>query len=339
MRKLSTKIIGTLLLVFFSVSTIARILIVFVEETTIPELIGTGGFFLAMISMGFTSLTVFAIGVDFILVRRIKKLNTAILDIEKGEYQINVEIDGRDEISTLAKNLNLMAKELQANEYLNKDFARNVSHEFKTPLSSIKGYAELIEHGGLTKEEVTEYSEIIIHEIDRLAKLSHDLLQISLLDSVEIIKKDDTFSIDEQIRHVLQLTQLEWESKNIEFDLDLEELTTQGNKELTFQIWQNLIANAIKFTPENGKITIGLHEHGGIRFLITDTGIGISEENQKQIFNQFFLSDKSRNQSGSGLGLSITKKIVEKLGGSISFESQLNVGTTFSVVLPEGIQS
>ncbi len=339
MRKLSTKIIGTLLLVFFSVSTIARILIVFVEETTIPELIGTGGFFLAMISMGFTSLTVFAIGVDFILVRRIKKLNTAILDIEKGDYQINVEIDGRDEISTLAKNLNLMAKELQANEYLNKDFARNVSHEFKTPLSSIKGYAELIEHGDLTQEEVTEYSEIIIHEIDRLAKLSHDLLQISLLDSVEIIKKDDTFSIDEQIRNVLQLTQLEWEGKNIEFDLDLEELTTQGNKELTFQIWQNLIANAIKFTPENGKITISLHEHGGIRFLITDTGIGISEENQKQIFNQFFLSDKSRNQSGSGLGLSITKKIVEKLGGTISFESQLNVGTTFSVVLPEVIQA
>ncbi|MFA5381298.1 MAG: HAMP domain-containing sensor histidine kinase [Candidatus Izemoplasmatales bacterium] len=339
MKKISTKIIGTLLLVFFFVSMIVRIVLVFVEETTIPELIGTGGFFLAMISMGFCSLMLFAIGVDFILVRRIKKMNTAILDIEKGKYEIYVETKGQDEISTLAKNINLMAKELQANEYLNKDFARNVSHEFKTPLSSIKGYAELIELGGLTAAEVTEYSEIIIHEIDRLAKLSHDLLQISLLDSVGIIKKEDTFAIDEQIRNVLQLTQLEWEGKNIEFDLDLEEITTQGNKELTFQIWQNLIDNAIKFTPENGKIVIFLHEQNGICFQITDNGIGISEDNQKQIFNQFFLTDKSRNKSGTGLGLSITKKIVEKLGGTITFESKLDVGTTFSVVLPEKNQA
>jgi signal transduction histidine kinase len=339
MKKISTKIIGTLLLVFFFVSMIVRIVLVFVEETTIPELIGTGGFFLAMISMGFCSLMLFAIGVDFILVRRIKKMNTAILDIEKGKYEIYVETKGQDEISTLAKNINLMAKELQANEYLNKDFARNVSHEFKTPLSSIKGYAELIEQGGLNAAEVTEYSEIIIHEIDRLAKLSHDLLQISLLDSVGIIKKEDTFAVDEQIRNVLQLTQLEWEGKNIEFDLDLEEITTQGNKELTFQIWQNLIVNAIKFTPENGKIVISLHEQNGIHFQITDNGIGISEDNQKQIFNQFFLSDKSRNQTGTGLGLSITKKIVEKLGGMISFESKLDVGTTFSVVLPEKNQA
>ncbi len=338
MRRISTKIIGTLMLVFFFISTIVRILIVFVEETTIPNLINKGGFFLAMISIGFSSLILFAIGVEFILVRRIKKLNTAILDIEIGEYDIHIEIEGQDEISTLAKNLNLMAKELQANEYLNKDFARNVSHEFKTPLSSIKGYAELINHGDLNPEEVKEYTDIIIHEIDRLAKLSHDLLQISLLDSVEIIKKEDTFAIDEQIRNVLQLTQLEWEGKNIEFDLDLEEITTVGNKELTFQIWQNLIANAIKFTPENGKIKIILNLNKNIHFLITDTGLGISEANQKQIFNQFFVSDQSRNQSGSGLGLSITKKIIEKLGGSISFESQLNVGTTFSVVLPNNIQ-
>jgi signal transduction histidine kinase len=336
MKKLSSKIIGMLIIVFFFISFVTRIIIFFVEGTTIPELLGSGGFFVAMMAMGFTSLTLFALAVDYILVRRIKKVNAAILDIEKGQYDIDIQVAGIDEISTLAKNINLMAKELRANEYLNKDFARNVSHEFKTPLSSIKGYAELIEHGGLAPAEVTEYSDIIISEIDRLAKLSRDLLQISLLDSVGIIKKEDMFSIDEQIRNVLQLTQLEWEAKHLEFDLDLEEVTTQGNKELTFQIWQNLIVNAIKFTPEDGKIAISLHEKAGIQFIVKDTGIGISEEDQKQIFNQFFLSDKSRNQSGTGLGLSITKKIVEKLGGTISFESKLNDGTAFSVVLPPG---
>ncbi len=336
MKKLSAKVVGMLLLVFFFISALMRIIIALLEGVPFYELIGSGWFFLAMMAMGFTSLSLFALSVEMIIVKRIKKLNAAIIDIEKGDYEVAIEVKGSDEIATLAENIRLMANELKANEYLNKDFARNVSHEFKTPLSSIKGYAELIEMGGLSAAETGEYSGIIIHEIDRLAKLSRDLLQISLLDSVNIIRKDDTFSIDEQIRNVLQLMQLEWESKNIEFDLDLDELAmTAGNRELTFQIWQNLIANAIKFTSEGGKIAISLHEKDGIRFEIRDSGIGIGTEDQKKIFTQFFVTDKARNQSGSGLGLSITKKIVEKLGGTISFESHLDIGTTFVVVLKD----
>ncbi|MFH0993861.1 MAG: HAMP domain-containing sensor histidine kinase, partial [bacterium] len=330
MKKLSSKVVGMLLLVFFSISLVMRTIIALLEGVPIYELIGSGWFFLAMMAMGFTSLSLFALSIEMIIVKRIKKLNAAIIDIEKGDYEVQIEVKGSDEIATLADNIRLMANELKANEYLNKDFARNVSHEFKTPLSSIKGYAELIEMGGQSEAENTEYAGIIIHEIDRLAKLSRDLLQISLLDSVNIIKRDDAFSIDEQIRNVLQLMQLEWENKKIEFDLDLDELTIQaGNRELTFQIWQNLIANAIKFTPEGGKIQISLHEKDGIRFEIRDYGIGINAEDQKKIFTQFFVTDKARNQSGSGLGLSITKKIVEKLDGTIFFESRLDEGTTF----------
>ncbi len=334
MRKLSTKVVGMLLLVFFFISALMRIIIALLEGVPFYELIGSGWFFLAMMAMGFTSLTLFALSIDMVIVKRIKRLNAAIIDIEKGDYEVEIVVKGSDEIATLAENIRLMANELKANEYLNKDFARNVSHEFKTPLSSIKGYAELIEMGGLTPAENNEYAGIIIHEIDRLAKLSHDLLQISLLDSVNIIRKDDNFSVDEQIRNVLQLMQLEWEGKHIEFDLDLDEITMlAGNRELTFQIWQNLIGNAIKFTEEGGRIAISLHDQDGIRFEIRDSGIGISTEDQKKIFTQFFITDKARNQSGSGLGLSITKKIVEKLGGTIAFESRLDVGTTFAVTL------
>lgn len=336
MKKLSTKVVGMLLLVFFFISALMRLVILLLKGVPIYDMIGSGEFFLFMMMMGFASLSLFALSIDLVIVRRVRKLNAAIIDIEKGNYDVSIHVEGHDEIATLANNLSLMAKELQANEYLNKDFARNVSHEFKTPLSSIKGYAELIQTGNLSKAETDEYSDIIIQEIDRLAKLSRDLLQISLLDSVNIVKKDDSFSVDEQIRQVLQLTQIEWERKQLEFDLNLEEITIQGNKELTFQIWQNLIANAIKFTPESGKIAIDLHERDGVRFEIKDTGIGIAEADQKQIFNQFFITDKARNQSGTGLGLSITKKIVEKIGGRIFFESQSGLGTTFTVVLPAG---
>jgi signal transduction histidine kinase len=158
-------------------------------------------------------------------------------------------------------------------------------------------------------------------------------LQISLLDSSNLIRQDEEYFVDEQIRSVLQLTQLEWESKNIEFDLNLEEINYLGNKELTFQIWQNLISNAIKFSKENSKIRILLKKENEIFFEIEDFGQGISLVDQSKIFSQFFIANTSRNKSGSGLGLSITKKIVEKLGGSIHFESVENQGTIFYVKL------
>lgn len=333
MKKISAKIVGIFLLVFFFVSGIARIAIQFFREAPLYEVVGSGWFFLSMMAMGLLSLFCFTMGIDFVLVRRIRKLNAAIKNIGKGQYDVDVDIAGRDEIATLAANIRLMANELKANEYLNKDFARNVSHEFKTPLSSIKGYTELIESGTLNAAEQKEYTGIILEEIDRLTNLSHDLLQISLLDSVNIVKKEDTFRVDEQIRSVLQMTQLEWEGKELEFDLDLEEVTIRGNRELTFQIWQNLIVNAIKYSRKSGLVSLSLHPSEGLRFEIRDAGIGISEADQKRIFTPFFVADKSRNQTGTGLGLSITKKIVEKLGGRISFESHEGSGTTFTVVL------
>jgi signal transduction histidine kinase len=222
---------------------------------------------------------------------------------------------------------------LRANEYLSKNFVRSFSHELKTPLSSIKGYSELIADGNLTKEEIREYTDIIIGQIDRLTALSKSMLRLSLLDSSEIISKDETFRVDEQVRNVLLLTQLEWEEKNITFDLSLDEVSVIGNKQLTQQIWQNLISNAIKFSYDGGDIRIVLKKDEKLYFEIQDFGQGISDEDQNNIFNQFFTADKSRNKSGSGLGLSIVQKIIEKLGGEIWFESEAGKGSTFYVTL------
>jgi len=333
MKKLSYKILAIQFLIFLLISSVARILIFIFDITPSATMLNSGHLFIGVMVVGFTSLALFSFAINRVIVKRIHKLNLAVKDIEKGHYEVQVDVDGNDEVSELMTNMNLMAKELHSNEYLSKEFSKNVSHEFKTPLSSIKGYAELIETGNLTKEETQEYSQIIIHEVDRLAKLSKNLLQISLLDSVNVIKQDEIYLIDEQIRSVLQLTQLEWEAKNIEFDLNLDSVEYIGNKELTFQIWQNLIANAIKFSPEKSVIRISLSKNENIEFEIEDHGQGISEEDQEKIFNQFFIADKSRNKSGSGLGLSITKSIVEKLGGTISFVSREKEGTTFKVIL------
>ncbi|MBU1145362.1 MAG: HAMP domain-containing histidine kinase [Firmicutes bacterium] len=333
MKKLSTKIVAILIVIFIFISSIARMTVYFLRYSPTAEIMNSSVFILAMMAMGFSSLTLFAFAINSIIVKRIYKINKIVKEIGSGKFDVKIDVDGHDEISSLMQNINLMSSELQANEYLSKEFAKNVSHEFKTPLSSIKGYSELIESGTLSKEEIIEYSRIIINEIDRLAILSKNMMQISLLDSVNIIKRDEQFSIDEQIRNVLQLTQLDWESKNINFDLDLEEINYVGNKELTFLIWQNLISNAIKFSKEFDTIQISLSKKDQVYFEIEDHGIGISEEDQKKIFNQFFVANTSRNKCGSGLGLSITKKIIEKLGGTITFTSQVNNGTTFFVSL------
>ncbi len=337
MKKLSTKIVLILVCTFLLVSLTIRILIFAFQFTPTFEAMTSGKFFIGVMIIGFISLSLFAFAINQIIVKRIKNLNNVVLEIGKGKFEVQMEIDGHDEISSLTENINLMAKELKSNEYLSKEFAKNVSHEFKTPLSSIKGYSELIAKGSLTKAEITEYADIIIREIDRLADLSKNMLQISLLDTVNLVQKEDEFCVDEQIRNVLQLTQLEWESKNIEFDLDLEEINYKGNRELTFQIWQNLIANAIKFSKPNDSIQIRLYTRDKLYFEIQDHGVGISEEDQENIYDQFFIADKARNKSGSGLGLSITKKIVEKLGGTIRFSSQKNMGTTFYVCLESNI--
>lgn len=333
MKKLSNKIIFALISVFFLVTTFTRLIMKITDYA--PD-ISEGifdGMFVGIIATGFLSLSIFALAINFIIVKRIKKLNTAVKEIENGKYDIEMKIKGFDEIGTLMKNINTMAKELQANEYLSKNFVRNFSHELKTPLSSIKGYSELISAGNLTPVEINEYSDIIIGQIDKLTSLSHSMLQLSLLDSSEIVLKNEKFCVDEQIRNVLQLTQIQWEKKDITFDLHLEDVQITGNRELTQQIWQNLISNAIKFSKNGGVIRILLNKKEKMHFEIQDYGQGISEENQKKIFNQFFIADKSRNMTGSGLGLSIVQKIIEKLGGEISFVSKKDEGATFYVTL------
>lgn len=278
-------------------------------------------------------LVTFGLLIYFLIIKRIKKLSSVMRDVSKGNYDVSLTIKGRDELSILGDEFNVMTKELKANEYLNKEYIKNISHELKTPLSSIKGFAELIAEQDIDPQRVKSYSRIIAAEADRVLTLSAQMLTLSKLQSSNIMKKDDIFSVDEQIREVILLLQNEWQEKNIDFDVDMGHIEITGNKELTRLIWQNLISNAVKFTEQEGSIEVKLYKNDKLHFEIKDNGIGISEEDKPSVFQQFFTADKSKTGKNTGLGLSIVKNIVDKLGGAVTFTSEQGKGSAFRVEL------
>lgn len=269
------------------------------------------------------------------VVKPIKAISKASVEVANGKFDVHIQHNGKDEISDLVKNFNIMVQELKANEYLHKEFVSSVSHEFKTPLSSIQGFGKMLKKKDLSLREREEYTDIIIEESERLSNLSSNLLRLSKLDHQAVQHRKDTFDLDEQIRRVILLLQNQWESKLIELSVDLEEISYTGDEELLQQIWLNLMVNAIKFTPEKGTIKIFLESGDNhVYFTISDNGIGISASDQKRIFERFYKADKSRTKSGTGLGLSIVKKIAEIHGGKVTVESEPDKGSAFCVKLP-----
>ena len=266
--------------------------------------------------------------------KRIHKLSKTVNEVANGNYDISVKVKGYDELSLLADNINKMTVELKANMMQSKSFTRNVSHEFKTPISVIRSYAEAAQYAE-DKATLEDYMGIIIAESDRLANLSKNVLELSRMDSTTIIAKDDKFSPAAQIRSVILSSQLQWDKKKITVEPELEEFEIRSNESLLFRVWQNLISNAIKFTNDNGIIKIDLKkQENSLQFVIKDNGIGIADEDKDKIFTPFFTGDKSHNKEGSGLGLPLVKSIIDKLDGQISFESERNKGTVFTVQLP-----
>ena len=263
------------------------------------------------------------------------RISDAAKAVSKGDFSIKVIQQSDDEIGTLAKNFNLMTEELNNMEYLRKDFISSVSHEFKTPIASIKGFAELLQNKNLSDEDFRTYTNIIIEETKRLSHLSSNMMRLSKLDHQRIPESVKTFSLDEQIRKTLVLLEEKWTSKNLTLEINLDQISYTGDEALIQHIWLNLIENAIKFSKEEGQIFINAKKFTNHIYVeIKDEGIGISNQDQARIFEKFFQADLSHSKEGSGLGLAIVKKIVEICRGEIQFVSGLGRGTTFKVHLP-----
>ncbi|ART74859.1 hypothetical protein B4U37_01805 [Sutcliffiella horikoshii] len=278
--------------------------------------------------------TFFVLFAISLIVKRIRKISNASIQVAEGDLSVQIEDKGKDEIGELARNFNTMVKKLGENEYLHKEFVASVSHEFKTPVSSLKGFGKMLKSNHLSPERRNEYLDIIISESERLSQLSSNLLRLSELDHGVNTLRKNRFSLDEQIKEMLILFQDQWEQKNIHLHLHLEEIDYTGDEELLKQVWINLLSNSIKFSPDGGRLEINLQTVGNdILVSFSDHGIGIPEQHLKSIFNRFVKVDQSRSQYGTGLGLSIAKKVVELHAGEIWAESELGKGSTFNVKL------
>jgi signal transduction histidine kinase len=296
---------------------------------------------LVPIAMFFVMSVLIATAVNFFVGKKVLKpisaFSKAMMDVAKGDFSVQLQYDGIvEELNEMSSNFNTMVHELGNIETLRSDFVVSVSHEFKAPLTSIEGYATIVQNPELTDEQKNECAQIIIESTKQLAKLSSNILMISDLENKEIITRKAEFRLDEQIRQAILLFEPIWGNKKIEFNIELNPACYYGNAELMMQIWINVIGNSIKFTPKNGEISIGLKDAPDhLQVIISDTGAGMSPEVQKHIFDKFYQADRSGSTDGNGLGLSLVKRIMDLCQGSIQVDSELDRGTTFILEFPK----
>lgn len=270
------------------------------------------------------------------ILQPIRALSKATEEVAKGDFSVRLDIPKDYEFGLLTKNFNKMVHELSSIETLRNDFVSNVSHEIKTPLASIQGFAKLVQDKNFNDNERNEFAEIIINESSRLSKLASNILKLSKLENQDIITEKVEFALDEQIRCAILIMEPEWSEKNIDLDIDLDRVNIIENEDLLQQVWLNIIGNAIKFTNEGGTIRIKLMDlKNNIVVKVSDNGIGMNEETQRHIFEKFYQGDKSHLSKGNGLGLALVKRILELCNGEIRVKSNSNYGTTFTVELPK----
>ena len=264
-------------------------------------------------------------------IKPIKEITDATKKVATGNFDVKLINNRKDELGELIDSFNTMTDELKSIEILRNDFVSDISHEFKTPITSIEGYTKLLLD--CEDENRNDYIDIILSETRRLTILTTNILTLNKLEH-EDISNTEEFRLDEQIRKSILLLENKWNEKNLELDVNLEEIKFIGNKGLINQIWINLLDNAIKFSSLNGIISITLNDHKDkCEFIIEDHGIGVNPDDKSRIFEKFYKSDRYSNEEGTGLGLSIVKRIVDLHEGSISIDSDIGKGTKIIVLL------
>lgn len=265
----------------------------------------------------------------------IKQINR----LADGDYKARLNFGKKNGnlpiLSDISESFNKMAEELEGTETLRSDFINNLSHEFKTPIVSIAGFAKLLKRGNLTEEQKLEYINIIEEESLRLSVLANNVLNLTKVENQAILTDVSYFNLSEQIRSSVLLLEDKWTSKETELSLDIGEISISANEELLKQVWINLLDNAIKFSPKRGTVSIKAEcDEKVVSVEISNGGSTISPEKLSKIFNKFYQADDSHSGEGNGVGLAIVKKIVELHAGEIIVTSE-NDFTSFTVVLPK----
>ena len=268
--------------------------------------------------------------------RPVKIITEATERIMQGDFSVRIAPmhgAGMEGFNQIGMAINAMAAELSGTETLRTDFIANVSHELKTPLAVMGNYATMLQRPGITEEERCEYAKAISEAARKLAQLITNILKLNKLENQQIFPQPKEFDLGEQLCECLLVFEDAWEAKNLEIETDIEDdVRIKSDPELLSLVWNNLISNAVKFTPDGGTIGLSLKTQGSsVIVQVRDTGCGMKPEVGQHIFEKFYQGDTSHATQGNGLGLALVKRVVDILSGEIAVQSVYGEGSTFTV--------
>ncbi|MGN1099887.1 MAG: ATP-binding protein [Christensenellales bacterium] len=329
----------SLSMVVFVVITIVLItwyILLATEAITVEYLLSYGGVFMFLFIIASVLLGMgLAVLISILIFRPMNVLINGITKLSEGDYSVRIELKGFEAMRNLATGFNNLAAELENTEILRSDFVNNFSHEFKTPIMSISGLVGMLQKGNVPKEKQTEYISIIADETERLTSMATNVLNLSKVENQVILTSKAKYNLSEQIRDCLVLLEKKWAQKNLELCVDFDEVEITACEDMMKQVWYNLLDNAVKFAREGGRLSVSI-ERGNtdVRVTVSDEGAVIAPENIGKVFNRFYREDSSHSQEGSGIGLSIVKRITELHGGCVRVASA-DGETSFTVILPQ----
>jgi len=282
-------------------------------------------------------------GISFLLSRILtgpinKTINT-INRLAEGDYKARLEIgkplNSHPTIIEITDSFNQMAARLDKTEILRTDFVNNFSHEFKTPIVSIMGFAKLLKRGNLTTEEQREYINVIEEESGRLSNMAAGILQLSKIENQRVLGQKRRYNLSEQIRNCVLLLEKKWTEKRLEPELVFDEYEIEADEDLLKQVWLNLIDNAVKFSESGCAFRISIeNKDNEIQVHVANTGPDIPAESLPYIFDKFYQADESHSGKGNGIGLAVAKRIVNLHGGEVGVQSG-GGKTEFTVTIPQ----
>ena len=323
---LTVIIIGGLMIFFLNMGLIFE---EYNNPTTLTILVVIFAF--ASIVLG----TIISFAISHIPLKPVLELVDGLNKLEQGDYKTRIDLGKSSMMAELTDNFKTLASELENTEMLRTDFVNNFSHEFKTPIVSIRGFARLLQKGNLTKEQEQEYLSIIEEEASRLSDMATNVLNLTKIENQDILTDVTDYNLSEQIRNCILLVEKKWSDKKLEMVLDFDEINIQGNEEMLKQVWINLLDNAIKFSPVGNKVVVEIDDENDedITVSIKNFGPAIKKEDLPMIMNKFFQGDRSHSKDGNGIGLAIVDRIVKLHNGSVTCESD-DEKTVFYVKLP-----
>lgn len=277
------------------------------------------------------------------LTKPISELNESVKAISRGDFNRKIPLKQypkdtakyHNELAQLSQHVNQMAEDLRRSDEHRSAFIANLSHELKTPIASLVGVSDLLADEKLDESTRKDLTGILRSESLRLSRLCDGIVILTKMER-DFEPKKKPLQLDEQIRHAVILITEKWKQKEIDLTFTSQPVHCVTDSDLSMQVWTNLLDNAVKYSSDSVHLMIDIQEENDTaRVTIADNGIGMSEEDQRHIFEQFYQVEHSHVQEGNGLGLAIVKTIVDQLGGSISVESEIGKGSTFQVILPK----